>query len=258
MSLVAVNDNTNGQRADYYQHPSGVLLLGDCLNAMRCLPKHSVNSIITDPPYGVNYRDRTGRSIANDVNLSWLQPAFAEMYRVLAPDSYAVCFYGFNRVDEFRSAWKGAGFRIAGPLAFVKEYASNKGKRSHTARCHENAVLLVKGNPPKSATPPSDVYGFSYSGNKLHPTQKPLTTMRQLVRDFSKPGDTVLDPFCGSGTTAHAAILENRDFYAVELDPTYFGNARQRLAAVAVPTPKPIPKSQLGSRSNVTPLRRIA
>ncbi|MEO0375468.1 MAG: DNA methyltransferase [Cyanobacteria bacterium P01_A01_bin.17] len=235
-----------------------MLLLGDCLNALRYLPKHSVDVILTDPPYGVNYRDRIGRSIANDVNLSWLQPAFAEMYRVLAPDSYAVCFYGFNRVDEFMSAWKSAGFRIAGPLAFVKEYASNKGKRSHTARCHENAVLLTKGNPPKSATPPRDVYTFDYSGNRLHPTQKPLATMRQLVQDFSKPGDTVLDPFCGSGTTAHAAILENRDFYTVELDPVYFGKARERLAEVAMPKPKPIQKSRSDSRSNVTPLRRSA
>ena len=256
MSLAAQNDNSV-QRA-YFQHPTGVLVQGDCIQEMRRLPKNCINTIITDPPYGVAYKDRTGRSIANDVDLRWLKPAFTEMYRVLRDDSYAVCFYGFNRIAEFQAAWQQAGFRLAGPLAFVKDYASNKGKTSHTARCHENAVLLVKGRPQRSDSPPRDVYPFEYSGNRMHPTQKPLGTMRQLVQDFSKPGDIVLDPFGGSGTTAHAAILEGRGFHTMELDPEFFGKACQRLSKVTAPKQKPVQHRQHTHPSNVTSLRKSA
>ena len=68
------------------------ILLGDCINLMQRLPGGSVDFILTDPPYLVNYRDRSGRTVANDNNASWLNPAFAEMYRVLKPNSFAVSF----------------------------------------------------------------------------------------------------------------------------------------------------------------------
>lgn len=55
--------------------------------------------MLTDPPYLVGFKDRSGRSIAGDVNDAWVQPAFAEMFRVLKPNALAVSFYGWNRVD---------------------------------------------------------------------------------------------------------------------------------------------------------------
>jgi len=65
---------------------------GDCIEVMRTLPWASVDFILTDPPYLVNYRDRSGRSLANDDNDSWLKPAFRAMNRVLRPDSLCVSF----------------------------------------------------------------------------------------------------------------------------------------------------------------------
>jgi len=61
---------------------------------------------LTDPPYLVGFRDRSGRSIAGDVTDEWLQPASNEMYRVLKKDALMVSFYGWNRVDRFMAAWK--------------------------------------------------------------------------------------------------------------------------------------------------------
>ncbi|MER9586484.1 hypothetical protein [Mesorhizobium sp. M0276] len=61
------------------------VLLGDCIEQMQRLAAGSVDFILTDPPYLVRYRDRSGRTVANDNNARWLKPAFAEMHRVLKP-----------------------------------------------------------------------------------------------------------------------------------------------------------------------------
>ena len=98
---------------------------GNCIEVMRGLPWASVDFILTDPPYLVNYRDRSGRCLANDDNDAWLKPAFRAMNRVLRPDSLCVSFYGWNKVDAFMAAWREAGFNIVGHIVFRKPYASN-------------------------------------------------------------------------------------------------------------------------------------
>ena len=94
---------------------------------------------------------------------------------------------------------------------------------------HENAYLLTKGNPAPPAACIPDVLAWSYSGNLLHPTQKPLGILTPLIRSFSQPHDVVLDPFCGSGSTLLAAKLAGRRFLGIELDAHYCNVARDRL-----------------------------
>ena len=115
-----------------------------------------------------------------------------------------------------------------GHLVFSKSYASRCG---YTQARHECAYLLAKGHPDKPQRPLPDVLPWRYTGNRLHPTQKPLEAIRPLIEAYSQPGDIVLDPFAGSGTTAAAARQLHRSFIGIELDPTYFRNAAQRLAA---------------------------
>jgi site-specific DNA-methyltransferase (adenine-specific) len=69
---------------------------------------------------------------------------------------------------------------------------------------HEQAYFLSKGKPTPTAAPPPDVINWTYTGNKLHPAQKPVGIFRPLIEAFTRPGDTVLDPFCGSGSTLAA------------------------------------------------------
>jgi site-specific DNA-methyltransferase (adenine-specific) len=116
-------------------------------------------------------------------------------------------------------------------LTFVKKYAS--GKR-FLAYAHENAYLLAKGGPSLPAQPISDVIEWQYTGNKLHPTQKPVFALQRLIRSFSQPGDLVVDPFCGSGSTLVAAQIEGRNFVGIELNSNYFEIARERLSAAPV------------------------
>ena len=74
---------------------------------------------------------------------------------------------------------------------------------------------------------------WKYSGNTLHPTQKPLCLLTPLIHCFSRPGDVVLDPFCGSGSTLLAAKLQGRRFIGIELDAAYCNIARDRLSPKA-------------------------
>jgi site-specific DNA-methyltransferase (adenine-specific) len=71
-----------------------------------------------------------------------------------------------------------------------------------------------------------------YSGNKLHPTQKPIPSLVSLIRSFSLPGETVLDPFAGSGSSCAAALLTGRRYIGVEMDDAYFQHASERLDRV--------------------------
>jgi site-specific DNA-methyltransferase (adenine-specific) len=73
------------------------------------------------------------------------------------------------------------------------------------------------------------VLEWKYTGNKLHPSQKPLTAILPLILVYSHKGDLILDPFAGSGTTAVAAYLLERRYIGIELDPGYARRAEERL-----------------------------
>ena len=201
---------------------------GDCVQVLQSLPAESIDAVITDPPYLVGYRDRSGRSIANDNNASVLD-AFSDIYRVLKPNSLCVCFYGWNRVDAFFRAWTQAGFQPVGHLVWAKSYASRVGFLE--AR-HEQAYLLAKGRPQRPEAPLPDVQPWEYTGNVSHPTEKAVSILRPLVESFCPAGGVVLDPFAGSGSTLVAAALSGRSYVGIELEAKYCELARRRLAGV--------------------------
>jgi site-specific DNA-methyltransferase (adenine-specific) len=199
---------------------------GNCIEIIRQMPAESVDFILTDPPYMVNYRDRNGRTLQNDCDDDWLKPAMAEAYRVLKQDRLMVCFYGWPRADHFLDAWRSAGFRPVGHIVFRKSYTSSV----KFMKCqHEQAYLLAKGRPSSPKNPLPDVQRLIYTGNPLHPTQKAVMSLVPLVRAFTLPGELVLDPFCGSASTCAAALLTGRRYIGVELDPTYYQAASQRM-----------------------------
>lgn len=125
-------------------------VLGNCIDVMTRIPDNAIDFILTDPPYLVGFRDRSGRTIAGDKTDEWLQPACNEMYRVLKKDALMVSFYGWNRVDRFMAAWKNAGFSVVGHLVFTKNYTS---KAAYVAIA-TNAPTSCK-RPSTSATKPA-------------------------------------------------------------------------------------------------------
>jgi len=208
--------------------PLNTILNGDCLGVLPTLPAQSIDFVLTDPPYITRYRSRDGRTVRNDDNDTWLKPAFAEMHRVLCQHSYAVSFYGWPHADRFMTAFKEAGFRVVGHLMFPKCYSSNR-NTGHVKYQHECAYLLAKGYPvPRGELP--DVLPWTYTGNKLHPTQKPVSILRSLVAAFCPKGGIVLDPFAGSGSSLVAARQLGRHWMGIELDSVYHTIASERLA----------------------------
>ena len=145
---------------------------------------------------------------------------------MLRQNACCVSFYGWHRVEHFVKAWRAAGFRLSGHFVFPKSYPSGRGLVSYQ---HEQAYLLSKGAPQRPAQPLSDVLPWRHTGNRFHPTQKPLCALMPIVKAFSAPGDLVLDPFCGSGSTLIAARLLGRRFYGIELDGRYCELALARL-----------------------------
>jgi len=205
---------------------------GDCSEVMRGMPARSTDFILTDPPYLINYRpckNNAGQTVANDDNHAWLKPSAAQMHRVLKENAPAISFYGWHCVDLFMEAWKAAGFRPVGHIVFRKAYASSARFVGHR---HEAAYLLAKGQPPFPQRPPPDVIDWVYTGNLLHPTQKPVAILMPLIHAFTPAHGIVLDPFAGSGSTLVAARKTGRRFIGIELDETHHRTATARLAKI--------------------------
>jgi len=203
------------------------IINGDCLNVLPSLPARSIDFVLTDPPYITRYESRDGRTVPNDDNDAWLKPAFAEIYRQLRKDSFCVSFYGWPHADKFLQAFRAAGFRPVGHFIFPKTYTSSS---RYVRYQHECAYLLAKGYPKQPKNAIGDVISWKYTGNRLHPTQKPLCVLSPLIEAFSQPNATVLDPFAGSGSSLLAAKMLGRNYLGIELDPAYHAVASQRLA----------------------------
>ena len=205
------------------------VLNGDCIDVMRTFDRGSVDFILTDPPYITHYRSRDGRTVANDDNARWLKPAVNQMHRVLKYGGFCLSFYGWNKIDLFMDAWRSAGFEIVGHVVFRKRYASSSRFLRYS---HEQAYLLAKGRVEPPAHPISDVIDFDYTGNRLHPTQKPVQALRPIIESFCQPGGLVLDPFCGSGSTLAAARDAGRNWLGIELSKEHFETATRRMNAL--------------------------
>ena len=206
---------------------------GNCIDILKKWNPESVDMILCDPPYLVNYRDKDGRGVPGDRTSEWLRPAFKEIARVLKKGRYCISFFGWNHAEKFLLAWKEAGLFPVGQFIFMKSYSSKNGVMRST---HESAYLLAKGRGA-SRTPNfllNSVIPWSYSGNKLHPTQKPVSSLTPLIGAFSDPHEIVLDPFMGSGSTGIASMEAGRRFLGIELDANYFAIAKERLGSYAV------------------------
>jgi DNA modification methylase len=126
------------------------------------------------------------------------------MWRVLKPDSVCISFYGWPSADVFLDAWYLCGFRAVSVLVLIK---GNWRLGYFTRAQHEQAYVLAKGRPRRPESALSDVIISDHLAlaNLLHPSQKPLGAISRLISAFTVEGTTVLDPFCGSGTTLVAA-----------------------------------------------------
>lgn len=215
------------------------LLHGDCMDVLPTLAAESVDAVITDPPYGMAFQsnwvadDRKKARIHGDERpFIWFLP---QAFRILRTGGGLVCFTDWKNQDVWRTAIDCAGFTIRSHCVWDRVAHGMGDLKASFAPQHDvfwfatKGAFAFPGKRPKSVIRDTRV---SCSATP-HPTAKPEGLMRELCRSLCRPGDTVLDPFVGSGSTGVAAVKEGMNFVGVELDETYFTFAEQRLREAA-------------------------
>lgn len=200
---------------------------------LRQMEPESVDAIITDPPYGINYVSQTGARIQNDTApFIWF---LYDAFRVLKPGSSGrgtlVCFTRWDVQQVFIDAIRLAGFIVKSEVIWDKVQYGMGDVKSQFAPSHENIIFAVKGKFSFPGHRPKDLITHrKLPGNQMiHPTEKPVPLLADLITAVTKPGDLILDPFAGSGSTLVAAKKTGRRFVGIELDELYYERAQRRI-----------------------------
>lgn len=155
-----------------------------------------------------------------------------QAYRVLKPHAHLYAFCSDHHLGAFRAAAVTAGFNVKRTLVWVKDAWTSGDLEGDYGHMTEFVLFAQKGRRPLNGAREGNVLRAKrVPPNQLeHPTQKPLGVLRPLILKSTNPGDLVLDPFCGSGSTGVACMQEGRAFIGVEQDPAYVEIARARMA----------------------------
>lgn len=194
----------------------------------------SVDAIITDPPYGINYHAKWTKALVKNDNAPFIWFLY-DAFRVLksggSGQGALICFTRWDVEQIFIDAMKLAGFQIRSEIVWDKvQHAAGDCKTQFAPR-HENIVFAIKGKFCFPGGRPKDVIAFRRltCSQMMHPTEKPVALLTSLITSVTKPGDLILDPFAGSGSTLVAAKKTGRRFIGVELDDDYYQIAQRRV-----------------------------
>lgn len=208
------------------------LYQGDCLALMKEMPDKSVDLVITDPPYGINfvsnYRQHTYDKIENDDKLSWLDEFVDECFRVLKDNTAIYCFCSWHKIDVFKQAFQ-RKFKIKNIIVWEKNNTSMGDLKGSYAPKHEFCLFAHKGRRLLNGFRFPDVIKAKRTGNKYHPTEKPVDLTELFVNASSNEQEIILDPFMGSGSTGVACVNTGRNFIGMEIDGGYFEIAKKRI-----------------------------
>ncbi len=282
--------------------PLNQILCGDCIAVMERLPEASVDLVFADPPYNLQLRGtlhRPDNSRVDAVTDAWDRFASFEAYdeftrawlaaarRVLKPSGAIWVIGSYHNIFRVGAALQDAGYWILNDVVWRKTNPMPNFKGRRLTNAHETMIWASREEGAR--------YTFNYDalkqlndgvqmrsdwvlpicsgherlrtseGEKAHPTQKPQALLHRVMVGATNPGDVVLDPFFGTGTTGAVAKMLGRDFVGIERDPGYIEIAERRLerirrfdrAALEVTTAKRalprIPFGQLVERGMLRP-----
>lgn len=208
------------------------LRLGDCLELMKDIPDGSVDLVLTDPPYGIdfqsNFRKNKFNKIENDiaVNAEFLD----ECKRVLKDTG---AFYCFTRWDVYPSWIEQISkrFKVKNCIVWFKRGGGLGDLKKGYIYNHEFIIYCAEKNHRLNGKRRNDVFEFAKDAPStyVHPTQKPISLLKEIIERSSNEGGVVLDCFMGSGSTGVACVNTGRNFIGIELDERYFNIAKKRI-----------------------------
>jgi modification methylase len=254
----------------------GLIIAGDCLTELARLPARSIDLIFADPPYNLQLRRdlrRPDDSRVDGVDDAWDKFANFEAYdaftrawligcrRVMKPTATLWVIGSYHNIFRVGAMLQDLGFWILNDVVWRKTNPMPNFRGRRFTNAHETLIWAAR-DASKSR------YTFNYEalkagnddvqvrsdwtiplctgeerlkdrhGRKLHPTQKPEALIARAVLAASRPGDLVLDPFCGTGTTGAVAKRFGRRFIGIEREVAYARAAEARIAAVeSLPEP---------------------
>lgn len=242
---------------------------GDCLAILAQIPDQSVDLVFADPPYNLQLRQELRRpdsSLVDAVDDDWDHFAdfasydaftrawLGECQRILRPHGAIWTIGSYHNIYRVGAIMQDLGFWILNDIAWVKENPMPNFRGVRFTNAHETLIWATRSHGQRR-------YTFNYhalkslnddkqmrsdwglpictggerirvNGEKLHTTQKPEALLYRVLLATTNPGDLVLDPFFGTGTTGAVARRLGRHYIGIERDPAYAEAARRRIAAV--------------------------
>ena len=214
------------------------LWLGDCLELMKGIPSGSVDLVLTDPPYGIDYQSQWRKDkaqwkpkIKNDKTP--FVDFIPQLKRILSDNGAAMIFTRWDVQQRFIDALVSSGLSVKNILIWDKVvHGMGDLKRAYGSR-YESVIFCANNGFRFNGKRPTDIMRFQrVSPDKLiHPNEKPIELLETLVTQCTLQNQTVLDCFMGSGSTGVACVNTGRNFIGIELDKGYFDIAQKRIEA---------------------------
>jgi DNA modification methylase len=213
-------------------YPSDVemdqILLGDSEVLLRTFPNDTFDACITDPPWS-EYKDETLKS-----DQEKLLPIFFELFRVLKRDSFLYIITSTTDFYFYKRELPKLGLKIQSyPIIWQKPKTITHGRAPwQYARDYEPIIVAVKGAPSQTTgTEKSAIlkYDNVHYSRMIHPHEKPIELLKDLIKDCTFPGGKIIDPFAGSGVTLEACRSLDRRYIGIEKDKKFHEGIEKRL-----------------------------
>lgn len=175
-----------------------------------------------------NYRKEKYEKIKNDDSLSFLDDFFQKCDKLLKENTHIYCFCSWHNIEKFKIAFE-KYFKLKNIIVWEKNNTSMGDLKGSYAPKHEFILFGHKGRRLRNGKRLPDVLQAKRTGNKLHPTQKPISLLQTFIEQSSNENEIILDPFMGSGSTGVACLNTNRRFIGIEIEEKYFNTAVDRL-----------------------------
>lgn len=210
----------------------------DCLEGMKRIEDKSIDMILTDPPYLIDYKsgrrkkENQFEKILNDIDShDLIKETIKESHRVLKDDTAVYMFCSWHHIDFFKNEFE-KYFKLKNIIVWNKNNHGSGDLKAAYAPKHEFILYGHKGRSLfRDKRIPDVIDCAKVSGSKMtHPTEKPVALLEKFILHNTDSGDIILDPFSGTGSSALAAVDTGRKFIGFELDETYCDIANNRIS----------------------------